>query len=337
MRATDNDDPSRHVLVTGAAGFIGMHSCIALLERGYRVHGIDNLNAYYPVSLKEDRIANIRRHPRAERFEFTRLDIADAEAVRGLFEESGFSHILHLAAQAGVRHSIEHPFDYTRSNLVGMSVILEAARAARVRHLVYASSSSVYGGNTRLPFSEEDRVDRPVSFYAATKLANEAMAYSYAHLYAIPCTGLRFFTVYGPWGRPDMAAWLFTDAILAGRPIRVFEQGRLRRDFTYVDDIVEGICRIVERPAPPDDAGAPHALFNIGNHSPNTVNELIAIIEAATGRRAEREELPMQPGDVEATFADVARLRAATGFEPATPLESGMRRFVDWFREYHGR
>jgi len=337
MRATDNDDPSRHVLVTGAAGFIGMHSCIALLERGYRVHGIDNLNAYYPVSLKEDRIANIRRHPRAERFEFTRLDIADAEAVRGLFEESGFSHILHLAAQAGVRHSIEHPFDYTRSNLVGMSVILEAARAARVRHLVYASSSSVYGGNTRLPFSEDDRVDRPVSFYAATKRANEAMAYSYAHLYAIPCTGLRFFTVYGPWGRPDMAAWLFTDAILAGRPIRVFEQGRLRRDFTYVDDIVEGICRIVERPAPPDDAGAPHALFNIGNHSPNTVNELIAIIEAATGRRAEREELPMQPGDVEATFADVARLRAATGFEPATPLESGMRRFVDWFREYHGR
>src|SRR5690606_4911102 len=227
MRATDNDDPSRHVLVTGAAGFIGMHSCIALLERGYRVHGIDNLNAYYPVSLKEDRIANIRRHPRAERFEFTRLDIADAEAVRGLFEESGFSHILHLAAQAGVRHSIEHPFDYTRSNLVGMSVILEAARAARVRHLVYASSSSVYGGNTRLPFSEDDRVDRPVSFYAATKRANEAMAYSYAHLYAIPCTGLRFFTVYGPWGRPDIAAWLFTDAILAGRPIRLFEQGRL--------------------------------------------------------------------------------------------------------------
>lgn len=337
MRDTDSSAPVRHILVTGAAGFIGMHACIALLERGYRVHGVDNLNAYYPVSLKEDRIACVRRHPGAERFEFTRLDIADAEAVRALFAGTGFTHILHLAAQAGVRHSIDHPFDYTHSNLVGMSVVLEAARAAGVRHLVYASSSSVYGGNTRLPFSEDDRVDRPVSFYAATKRANEAMAYSYAHLYAIPCTGLRFFTVYGPWGRPDMAAWLFTDAILAGRPIRVFEKGRLRRDFTYIDDIVEGVCRVIERPAPIDDAGAPHALFNIGNHSPNTVNELIAIIESATGRCAEREELPMQPGDVEATFADVSRLRAATGFEPSTPLATGMGRFVDWFREYHGR
>jgi len=217
-----------------------------------------------------------------------------------------------------------------------MSVVLEAVRAAKVRHFVYASSSSVYGGNTRLPFSEDDRVDRPVSFYAATKRANEAMAYSYAHLYRIPSTGLRFFTVYGPWGRPDMAAWLFTDAILSGRPIRVFEKGRLRRDFTYIDDIVEGVCRVIERPPAPDEAGAPHALFNIGNHSPNTVNELIAIIEAATGKVARREEMPMQPGDVEATFADVSRLRAATGFEPSTPLEVGMRRFIDWFREYHG-
>ncbi|MBE0594749.1 MAG: GDP-mannose 4,6-dehydratase [Gemmatimonadales bacterium] len=337
MPDTDTADPARHVLVTGAAGFIGMHACIALLERGWRVHGVDNLNAYYPVRLKEDRLAWLRRHPAAGRFEFTRLDIADTGAVAAVCGQAAFTHILHLAAQAGVRHSIDHPLDYAHSNLVGTSVILEAARAARIRHLVYASSSSVYGGNTRLPFSEEDRVDRPVSFYAATKRANEAMAYSYAHLYGIPCTGLRFFTVYGPWGRPDMAAWLFTDAILAGRSIRVFEQGRLRRDFTYIDDIVEGICRVMERPAPADDAGAPHALFNIGNHSPNTVNELIAIIEAATGQRARREELPMQPGDVEATFADVARLSAATGFEPATSLESGMRRFVDWFRAYHGR
>ena len=328
---------SRHILVTGAAGFIGMHACAALLDRGWRVHGVDILNAYYAVSLKEDRLAKLRNHPASGRFGFTRLDIADKNAVSALFAGEGFSHVLHLAAQAGVRHSIDHPLDYAHSNLMGMSVVLEAARAARVQHLVYASSSSVYGGNTRLPFSEDDRVDRPVSFYAATKRANEAMAYSYAHLYRIPSTGLRFFTVYGPWGRPDMAAWLFTDAILAGKPIRVFEQGRLRRDFTYIDDIVEGICRVVERPAPPDDSGAPHALFNIGNHSPNTVNELIAIIEAAVGRQAERIELPMQPGDVEATFADVDRLRTATGFEPSTPLDVGMRRFVNWFREYHDR
>src|SRR5690606_15854077 len=203
---------------------IGMHACAALLERGWRVHGVDNLNAYYAVSLKEDRLANLRRHPAASHFRFTRLDVADAEAISTLFTRERFSHVLHLAAQAGVRHSIDHPMEYTHSNLLGMSVILEAARAGRVQHLVYASSSSVYGGNTRLPFSEDDRVDRPVSFYAATKRANEAMAYSYAHLYRIPSTGLRFFTVYGPWGRPDMAAWLFTDAILAGRPIRVYEQ-----------------------------------------------------------------------------------------------------------------
>lgn len=327
---------SRHILVTGAAGFIGMHACAALLERGWRVHGIDNLNAYYAVALKEDRLAQLGRHPAAGRFAFTRMDIADTSAVPDLFAREGFSHVLHLAAQAGVRHSIDHPLDYAHSNLLGMSVVLEAVRAAKVRHFVYASSSSVYGGNTRLPFSEDDRVDRPVSFYAATKRANEAMAYSYAHLYRIPSTGLRFFTVYGPWGRPDMAAWLFTDAILSGRPIRVFEKGRLRRDFTYIDDIVEGVCRVIERPPAPDEAGAPHALFNIGNHSPNTVNELIAIIEAATGKVARREEMPMQPGDVEATFADVSRLRAATGFEPSTPLEVGMRRFIDWFREYHG-
>src|SRR5690606_5768761 len=218
MPSTATADTAPRILVTGAAGFIGMHACAALLGRGWRVHGIDNLNAYYPVALKEDRLASLRRHPGAARFEFTRLDIAEAEAVSALFTRCGFTHVLHLAAQAGVRHSIDHPLDYAHSNLVGMSVILEAARAARVEHLVYASSSSVYGGNTRLPFSEDDRVDRPVSFYAATKRANEAMAYSYAHLYAIPCTGLRFFTVYGPWGRPDMAAWLFTDAILAGRP-----------------------------------------------------------------------------------------------------------------------
>lgn len=329
--------PEAHVLVTGAAGFIGMHACIALLGRGWRVHGIDNLNAYYPVKLKQDRLAAIARHPRAGRFAFTQRDVADPQGVAELVAGGRFTHILHLAAQAGVRHSIEHPLDYTHSNLTGMSVILEAARAARVQHLVYASSSSVYGGNTRLPFSEDDRVDRPVSYYAATKRANEAMAYSYAHLYGIPSTGLRFFTVYGPWGRPDMAAWLFVDAILAGRPIRVFEQGRLRRDFTYVDDIVEGVCRVLERPPAPDTAGAPHALFNIGNHSPNTVNELIAIIETATGRPAIREELPMQPGDVEATFADVDRLHAATGFEPSTSLEAGIGHFVEWFRAYHGR
>ncbi|MCP5264939.1 MAG: GDP-mannose 4,6-dehydratase [Burkholderiaceae bacterium] len=326
---------SDHVLVTGAAGFIGMHTAAALLSRGHRVTGIDNLNDYYDVGLKRARVAALEARDDADRFRFLKLDVSDEAGIGGLVRDDPPDAIVHLAAQAGVRYSIEQPMKYAVSNLLGMTVILEAARHAGVRHLVYASSSSVYGGNRKQPFSEDDRVDNPVSFYAATKRANEAMAYSYSHLYDIPATGLRFFTVYGPWSRPDMASWLFTDAILQGRPIRVFERGRLRRDFTYIDDIVEGVVRVLD--APPTSAeGAPHALFNIGNHSPNTVNELIALIESLTGRKAIREELPMQPGDVEATYADVERLRTAVGFNPATPLEEGMRRFVEWFRGYHG-
>ncbi len=323
------------VLVTGAAGFIGMHVCVALLERGLRVVGVDDLNDYYAVRLKEDRLAAIRAHPAArERFAFERLDIADEGAMRALARRQPPQRIVHLAAQAGVRYSIERPLQYAHANLVGMSVVLEVARQCAVSHLVYASSSSVYGGNRRLPFSEDDRVDTPVSFYAATKRANEAMTYSYSHLYGLPATGLRFFTVYGPWGRPDMAAWLFTDALLAGRPIRVFAGGTLRRDFTYIDDIVEGVVRVLDRPPGTEAGAAPHTLFNIGNHSPNTVNELIGILESLTGRKAIRDEQPMQPGDVEATYADVTRLHEAIGFQPRTTLAEGMRRFVDWFQRY---
>ena len=314
-----------------------MHVCRALLGRGERVVGIDNLNAYYDPALKLARIEAIREADDGGRFEFARADVADSHALGELFARHGFRRVVHLAAQAGVRHSLQDPMAYTHSNLVGMTAVLEACRHGGVEHLVYASSSSVYGGCTRVPFREDERIDRPVSFYAATKVANEAMAHSYSHLYGLPATGLRFFTVYGPWGRPDMAVWLFTEAMLRGEPIRVFERGRLRRDFTYVDDIVEGVVRVLDRPASRRDGRAPHEIFNIGNHSPNTVNELIAILERHTGREAVREELPMQPGDVEQTFADVSRLQAAVGFAPSTPLDAGVARFVEWYRGWLSR
>ncbi|MBN9429713.1 MAG: GDP-mannose 4,6-dehydratase [Burkholderiales bacterium] len=322
------------VLVTGAAGFIGMHVCRALLDKGEAVVGIDNLNDYYSPALKRARIDEVARHPRADgRFRFETIDVSDETAIPELFAQTPFRRVVHLAAQAGVRYSLQAPLAYARSNLLGMTVMLEACRHAGTQHLVYASSSSVYGADAEVPFAETHRVDRPISFYAATKVANEAMAHSYSHLYRLPATGLRFFTVYGPWGRPDMAVWLFTEAIAAGRPIRVFAGGELLRDFTYVDDIVEGVLRVLEHP-PGGDGQAPHAVFNIGNHSPNSVNELIAIIERHTGKQAIRDHQPMQPGDVERTFADVSRLAAAVGFRPSTPLDVGVQRFVDWYLGY---
>jgi UDP-glucuronate 4-epimerase len=325
------------VLVTGAAGFIGMHTARQLLARGHRVLGIDNLNDYYDPALKRARIAAVEQAAPQGQFRFTVGDIADEAAVQAAVGGEALDGIVHLAAQAGVRYSLKNPMAYARSNLVGMTVMLELARHAQVKHLVYASSSSVYGGNQKVPFAESDRVDQPVSFYAATKRANEAMAYSYSHLYGVPCTGLRFFTVYGPWGRPDMAAWLFTDAILAGRPIDVFAGGHLQRDFTFIDDIVEGVVRVLEAPPQPQGGAAAHALYNIGHHSPVTVNDFIATLEKLTDRTAQRRELPMQPGDVERTYADIDALRAAVGFAPRTSLADGLRLFVDWFRAYHGR
>lgn len=321
------------ILVTGAAGFLGMHVAQRLLDAGHVVVGIDEVNAYYDPALKEARIARLRGNPG---FAFERMDVADAAAVSSLFARHRFERVIHLAAQAGVRHSLKDPFAYDRSNLTGMTSILEACRHGGVAHLVYASSSSVYGGNTKVPFNEDDRVDTPVSFYAATKRANELMAHTYSHLYGLPATGLRFFTVYGPWGRPDMAYWMFTDAILAGRPIDVFGQGRLSRDFTYCDDVVTAIERLAWLPPRPD-AGAPHRILNVGNSAPHTVDELIATIESLTGRQAIRTPKPMPPGDVVSTFADSGRLAALTGFRPATTLRDGLAAFVGWFRGYHGR
>ena len=321
------------VLVTGAAGFIGMHCARALLAAGARVTGVDSLDPYYDVRLKEARVAAID----GAGFAFRRVDLADEEAAAALFDGGRFTHVLHLAAQAGVRYSLVNPGAYYRNNVVAFGHVLEGCRRAGVAHLAYASSSSVYGANHTLPFSEDQRVDHPVSLYAATKKANELAAHTYSHLYRLPTTGLRFFTVYGPWGRPDMAAWLFTRAILAGEPIRVFNHGRMRRDFTYVDDIVEGVLRVLVRPpAPAPPSGAPYVVYNIGNHEAVELTEFIATLERLLGRAARRELLPMQPGDVEATFADTARLRAATGFAPHTPLAEGLARFVDWYRAWHG-
>lgn len=324
------------ILVTGAAGFIGMHVAQALLARGECVLGVDNLNDYYPVSLKRARLAEIGRGAGHERFEFVEAAIEDEAAVRRLASGRRITRIVHLAAQAGVRYSIEQPMAYARANLLGTTVMLELARHAGVTHMVYASSSSVYGNNARVPYREDDRVDSPVSFYGATKLANEAMAQSYAHLYRLPLTGLRFFTVYGPWGRPDMAPWLFTEAIENGRPIKVFGHGRPRRDFTYIDDIVTGVVRVLDAPPVVATDSAPHRVLNIGNHRPVTVDDFIATIEAALGKRAQRIPMDMQPGDVDVTFADTTRLRELVGFEPATPLAQGMARFVDWYRGYAG-
>ena len=330
-------------LVTGCAGFIGMHCAQALLARGEQVVGIDNLNAYYEVSLKEARLARLLQHPG---FTFERTDVADRQAMRALFERVRPTRVLHLAAQAGVRYSIDQPDDYTDSNLLGFGNILQGCRAQQVAHLVFASSSSVYGGNARLPYSERDAVDHPISYYAATKKANEVMAHSYAHLYGLPTTGLRFFTVYGPWGRPDMALFKFTQAILAGQTIDVYGQGQLVRDFTYIDDIVEGVLRVLDKPATPDPAfnpqaphpgrgQAPYRVFNIGNNQPTVLMDYIAAIEAALGVQASKRLLPVQPGDMTATAADTRALAEWVGFAPNTAVSDGVARFVQWFKEFY--
>jgi UDP-glucuronate 4-epimerase len=328
------DARARRVLVTGAAGFIGMHAARALLAAGDEVTGVDNFEPYYDVSLKEARVATLQGHAR---FRFERLDLAEAPATADLVRDAGFDAVVHLAAQPGVRYSLVAPQAYLRNNVVAFGNVLEACRHAGVKHLVYASSSSVYGANHTLPFSEDQRVDLPVSLYAATKAADELMAHSYSHLFRLPTTGLRFFTVYGPWGRPDQAPMLFTSAILAGKPIAVFNQGRMQRDFTYVDDIVEGIVRVVAQPPPPrPDSGAPHAIYNIGNHEAVELETFIATLERLLGRSALRDYRAMQPGDVPATYASIERLRAATGFAPRTPLAEGLAKFVAWYRAYYG-
>ncbi len=318
------------VLITGCAGFIGMYVAERLLARGDEVLGIDNLNDYYDVSLKEARLARLRLH---RGFRDVRLDIADRAGMAALFERERPDAVINLAAQAGVRYSLKNPLAYADSNLLGFVNVLEGCRHNGVKHLVYASSSSVYGGNTKVPFAEDDNVDHPVSLYAATKKANELMAYSYSHLYGIPSTGLRFFTVYGPWGRPDMAYFSFTQAILAGRPIDVFNHGKMRRDFTYIDDIAEGVIRVLDQPA---GGTPPHTVYNIGNHQPVELMEFIGILEAALGKTTARNFLPMQDGDVPLTYADTTRLQAAVGFVPATPLADGIGRFVAWYRDYFG-
>jgi UDP-glucuronate 4-epimerase len=332
------------ILLTGAAGFIGYHTAEALLRRGDEVVGIDNLNAYYDVRLKEARLARLEGR---KGFRFLKLDLADRLAIAGLFRETRPERVIHLAAQAGVRYSLENPHAYISSNIDGTMNILEGCRHTGVEHLVYASSSSVYGANTAMPFSIHHNVDHPLSLYAATKKANELMAHTYAHLYRLPVTGLRFFTVYGPWGRPDMALFLFTRAILAGKPIDVFNNGNHARDFTYIDDIVEGVIRTVDKVAAPNpdwrgdhpDPGtslAPYRLYNIGNNNPVELMHLIACLERSLGRTAEKNFLPMQPGDVPKTFANVDDLVADVGFKPATSIEEGVGRFVEWYRAYHG-
>jgi UDP-glucuronate 4-epimerase len=321
-----------HVLVTGAAGFIGMHVAKALLDAGAQVTGVDSLDAYYDVALKQARVARLAAQPR---FAFERVDLADGVACARLFAR-GFDRVVHLAAQPGVRYSLVNPDAYVRNNLVAFGHVLEGCRHAGVAHLVYASSSSVYGANQELPFSEDQRVDHPVSLYAATKKANELAAHSSSHLYRLPTTGLRFFTVYGPWGRPDQAPMLFTKAILDGRPIDVFNAGRMRRDFTYVDDVVEGVVRILAHPPAGDCDRAPYAIYNIGNHEAVELDAFIALLERLLGRTAIRRDRPMQPGDVPATYASIERLREAVGFAPHTPLADGLARFVAWYCEHYG-
>jgi UDP-glucuronate 4-epimerase len=326
-----SSSPRTGVLVTGCAGFIGMHAAERFLAQGIAVTGVDSLDPYYDVALKEARLARLVTHPG---FRFARVDLIDAGATARLFEAGGFGHVVHLAAQPGVRYSLVNPGAYFANNLTAFGHVIEGCRRAEIAHLVYASSSSVYGANHTLPFSEDQNVDHPVSLYAATKKANELIAHSYSHLYRLPTTGLRFFTVYGPWGRPDMAPMLFTKAILAGEPIRVFNNGKMRRDFTYVDDIVEGIVKVVERPPAATDA-APYAIYNIGNHEAVELEAFIATLERLLGRAAIREYAPMQPGDVPATYAAIDRLAAVTGFAPHTPLADGLARFVAWYREYY--
>ena len=331
------------VLVTGAAGFIGRAVEQRLLARGDEVVGIDNLNSYYDVSLKTDRLATLRPSPA---FRFVELDLADRERCATLFASERFDRVAHLAAQAGVRYSLQNAHAYVESNLVAFMNVLEACRHTGVQHLVYASSSSVYGGNERVPFSEHDSVDHPVSLYAATKKANELMAHTYSHLYRLPTTGLRFFTVYGPWGRPDMAPFLFARAILEGRPIDVFNHGQMQRDFTYIDDVAEGVVRTLDRVATPSagfsharpdpaTSDAPYRIFNIGNHQPVPLLEFIACLEQALGQKAQKRMLPMQAGDVPATYADVSALREWVGFAPSVNIADGVERFVSWYRDYY--
>ena len=332
-----------HILVTGAAGFIGHALTQGLLRRGDSVFGVDNLSTYYDVRLKQARVDRLKAHPH---FRFELIDIASRQGMASLFAMNRFDAVVHLAAQAGVRYSLTNPHAYVDANLVGFINVLEGARNHGAKHLVYASSSSVYGANTRLPFSEHDNVDHPYSLYAATKKANELMAHSYAHLYGLACTGLRFFTVYGPWGRPDMALFLFTRGILAGRPIAVFNQGDMVRDFTYVDDIVQGILRVIDHPAKangewrgdaPDPATsqAPYRVYNIGNNRPVKLLRYIEVLEDALRRKAVLDLQPMQKGDVPATMADVSALEQDVGYRPATPIEVGIPRFVEWYRNYY--
>ncbi|HEX8654728.1 MAG TPA: NAD-dependent epimerase [Allosphingosinicella sp.] len=327
-------------LITGAAGFIGFHLAARVMERGGKVIGVDNVNDYYSVKLKRDRLAELGRRF-SDSFRFVEADFADQDALQAGLGDAAFDRIVHLGAQAGVRYSIENPHAYVRSNLVGHINLLELARHRTSSHLVYASSSSVYGGNETLPFRVEDRVDHPLSLYAATKKADELMSETYAHLYRLPQTGLRFFTVYGPWGRPDMAMWLFTKAILAGEPIEVFGEGDMRRDFTYVDDIVSGIVAALDSP-PPDDGSekaggsrGPHRLYNIGNHRSEELTRMIGLIEQACGRKAQKRLLPMQPGDVRDTFADISAIERDLGFRPTTSIDQGVPKFVGWYRDYH--
>jgi UDP-glucuronate 4-epimerase len=341
-RPIQKEAPMR-ILVTGAAGFIGYHVAERLLARGDEVVGVDNIGDYYDPKLKLARLARLEER---NGFRFFRQDIADNEPMHALFTGERFAKVVHLAAQAGVRHSLENPGAYANANLVGFLNILEGCRHSGVKHLVYASSSSVYGANGKLPFSVSDNVDHPLSFYAATKKANELMAHSYAHLYGLPVTGLRFFTVYGPWGRPDMALFKFVRSILADEPIDVFNYGNHRRDFTYIDDIAEGVMRALDHGAAPDPAwnpeapdpatsSAPYRLYNIGNNRPVRLLDFIAAIEKAVGRKATMNMLPLQKGDVEATYADIDALREAVGFSPSTPIEEGIGRFVKWYREYY--
>ena len=331
------------VLVTGAAGFIGMHASQKLLARGDEVVGLDNLNDYYSVSLKEARLGRVQEH---SNFAFAKIDLVDRPALEDLFRQHKFDAVINLAAQAGVRYSLENPHAYVDSNIVGFMNVLECCRHHDIKHLVYASSSSVYGLNTSMPFSIHDNVDHPISLYAASKKANELMAHTYSHLYGLPTTGLRFFTVYGPWGRPDMALFLFTEAILKGEPIKVFNNGEMLRDFTYIDDIVEGVVRVLDQPATPNQAWhgdnpdpgtspAPYRLYNIGNNNPVKLLDFIAAIEQALGKKAIKELLPIQPGDVAATYANIDDLEADVGYRPNTPTEQGIDQFVAWYLDYH--
>jgi len=319
------------ILLTGAAGFIGMHTAKRLLARGDEVIGLDNLNDYYDVNLKKSRLLKLTE---SKNFRFVKIDLTDEDQIKKIFEEEKFNAVVHLAAQAGVRYSLTHPQAYISSNVAGFCNILEACRCHCIEHLVYASSSSVYGGNTKLPFAEHDSVDHPVSLYAVTKKTNELMAHTYSHLYQLPTTGLRFFTVYGPWGRPDMALFLFTQAILKEAPIQVYNYGKMRRDFTYVDDIVEGVLRVLDRP--PSTDSTPYKIFNIGNNKPVELLGFIACLEEALGKRANKEFLPLQDGDVPETYADTQALNQWVGYVPTTDIKQGIEQYVDWYRTYYG-